>query len=352
VTRKTLSLYRLESAERIRGAVEKFRDAVLAERLEAESPEAESPGAESLGEQLYRELFGQLKREESSKSAWLLSLEDSLFELPFAALVAERKGGKAVYAVERHSLQVVPGAMLLSRIPDRRGGRFLGVGDPVYNVADPRWPRAHRAALLVAGSFGFLTKASQDPQELGRLAASADEVEASARTWSAGGATLLEGSDATRAKFLNSLSPVPAVIHLATHVLTPAERREQAFLAFGLSPSAGVEYLATSDVAMLHVPESLVVMTGCSTGTGDAVAGAGLLGLNRAWLMAGAGGVVATGWPVKDSTGEVFSRFYSDLQTVSPAAALRQAQVAMIHSGTWRSRPGYWAAYQITGGAR
>jgi CHAT domain-containing protein len=284
----------------------------------------------------------------------LLSLEDSLFELPFAALVAERKNGKVVYTVERHSLQVVPGALLLSRTSasDQQGGAFLGVGDPIYNVADPRWPwtaRQRRSGIL--GFFGS-AEAGQETEELGRLVASADEVEASARSWRAGGATLLEGRDATRGRFLTSLSPPPAVIHLATHVLTPEGRHEQAFLAFSLSQPAGMQYLATSDIAMLHVPGSLVVMTGCSTASGDAQAGAGLLGLTRAWLMAGARAVVATGWPVQDSGGELFARFYYHLQSIPEAAALRQAQVEMIHSGTWRTTPAYWAAYQMTGGAR
>jgi CHAT domain-containing protein len=346
VTREALSLYRLKSAERIRGAVENFRDAARAGR----------PEAEGLGEQLYQELFGQLKPEEFSRPSWLLSLEDSLFELPFAALVAERKNGKVVYAVEKHSLQVVPGALLLSRTSgsDRQGAGFLGVGDPIYNVADPRWPTAWTARRRGSGIFGFFGRAetSQNTEELGRLVASADEVEASARSWRGGGATLLEGRDATPGKFLTSLSPPPAVIHLATHVLTPAGRHEQAFLAFGLSQPAGMQYLATSDIAMLHVPGSLVVMTGCSTASGDAQAGAGILGLTRAWLMAGAGAVVATGWPVTDSRGDLFSRFYYHLQSIPPAAALRQAQVEMIHSSTWRTTPAYWAAYQMTGGAR
>jgi CHAT domain-containing protein len=179
-------------------------------------------------------------------------------------------------------------------------------------------------------------------------------VEMSARSWRAGSgtATVLEGENARRSRFLAALSVRPAVIHLATHVLTPPERREQAFLAFGLGPSAGAELLATSDVAMLHVPGSLVVMSGCATASGDALAGAGLLGLTRAWLMAGASAVVATGWPVRDSDGEFFSRFYNLLRGSTAAEALRRTQAEMAHSDTWRRAPAYWASYQVTGGAR
>jgi len=215
VTRKTLRLSRLAPAERIRAAVKEFRDAVRVGR----------PVAGRLGEHLYRELFGQLKPEEIGKESWLLSLEDSLFELPFAALVAQQRGGKVVYVVERHSLQVVPGALLLSRTsgPDRLGA-WLGVGDPIYNVADPRWRTASSEPKLGPGMFGFLARANsiEDTGALGRLVASAHEVEASAQSWHAGSGstTLLEGTKARRDRFLSSLSPPPAVIHLATHVLT------------------------------------------------------------------------------------------------------------------------------------
>ena len=45
--------------------------------------------------------------------------------------------------------------------------------------------------------------------------------------------------------------------------------------------------------AALHVSGALVAMTWCATRTGDTHVGAGLLGLSRAWMMAGARAVVA-----------------------------------------------------------
>ena len=105
-------------------------------------------------------------------------------------------------------------------------------------------------------------------------------------------------------------------------------------------------------MARLRVPGALVVMTGCSSGTGDIRAGAGILGLTRAWLVAGASAVMATGWAVEDFDGDLLPAFYRNLQTSSPAEALRRSQVEMLHSGTWQADPAYWASYQVTGGAR
>jgi hypothetical protein len=63
----------------------------------------------------------------------------AIVEAPFAALVTEQKGGKVNYLVSKHSVRKIPGALLLSTGPDAGTGWFLGVGDPIYDAADPRW---------------------------------------------------------------------------------------------------------------------------------------------------------------------------------------------------------------------
>jgi len=201
------------------------------------------------------------------------------------------------------------------------------------------------------------------------------EVEASAKMWVAGGgaAVVLQGADAQRDAFLGWLERRPAVIHLATHVLFPVANRERGLIAFSLGDprrgerhgaaqaggsskvssaplAAEPEFLTTSEIAELRVPGALVVMTGCATGSGQAQAGAGLLGLTRAWLMAGASTVIATAWPVEDNSGGLFARFYLYLRDHSAAEALQLSQREAAHSRTGRQGPESWASYQVTGG--
>jgi CHAT domain-containing protein len=211
-------------------------------------------------------------------------------------------------------------------------------------------------------------------------------VESSAKTWLAGGgaAVVLQGPEAQRDAFLGRLEQRPAVIHLATHVLFPTANREQGLIAFSLGDSrkshsrageprdgglrdsgfrnsdssngsspriaAKPEFLTTSEIAALRVPGALVVMTGCATGSGEAQAGAGLLGLTRAWLMAGASTVISTAWPVEDNSGGIFARFYFYLRNHSAAEALQLSQREAAHSRTGRQGPESWASYQVTGG--
>ncbi len=376
VTRNSLRLYPLAPRSRIRQSIKEFRDMVQAER----------PEADELGKQLYHDLFGGLG-EERSKTAWLLSLEDALFELPFAALVPEsdisrprftgqQSTGKrgTMYLVERHSLQIVPGVFLLKQrhAAGTARGRMVVVGDPIYNTADPRWQEIEaepERGIFGLESFqirpfagptyswdrafrGGVSLEAGAPAQLNRLVGSAGEAEAVSQVWGTTRTTVLEGGQALRERLLKSLSPAPDVIHLATHVLAGRLSEKKSFLALGLGPDRQPELLSESDIGVLQVPDSLVVMTGCSTATGDILAGAGLQGLTEAWAVAGARGVVATQWPVRDRTGDFLPGFYTALLSFPTAEALQKTQVAMIHSGTAYAASSSWASYQLFGGAR
>jgi CHAT domain-containing protein len=344
VTRDRLELFKIAGKSAIRAQVLSLESAVQAGR----------PEAVELGEGLYRELFGQLRQDMAAKPTWLLSLEGVLFEAPFAALVTEQKGGKVSYLVSKHSVQTIPGALLLSRRPDLGTGGFLGVGDPIYNAADPRWSVQKKPASFV-GFFETLIAGPALPGQFSRLVGSAQELKTSAANWGSLSTVLLQGSTARRDVFLGGLTSNPSVVHLATHVVYPDDRergKQQAFIAFGLGPEGQTEYLTTSDIASLRVPGAFVAMTGCGTGSGDARPGVGLIGLTRAWQMAGASSVLATAWRISDSSGDLLASFYRHLREVSPAEALQLSQLEMIQSGTWRALPSYWATYQITGGAR
>jgi len=333
LTRQSLNLYALAPASQIRAEIEQFRKDVLEGSVDGRPP----------GGKLYLELFGQLTRDESGRRDWLLSLDDLLFEAPLAAATTETDG-QFRYVAEMHSLKVVPGALWLNGGTGKPEGNgwFLGVGDPIYNAADSRWQMAGAPPFRA-----WFARASTDG--LNRLVASRSEVESSAKSWG-GSHVILIGTNARRDPFLALAGRAPSVIHLATHVLTPGQERGQALIAFGLEAGGGSGYLTTTDIAMLSVPGAIVTMTGCETGGGEALAGAGLLGLTRAWQIAGARAVISTLWPVKDSKGDIFASFYRNLHHTTPAEALRRSQVEMIRSGTWRAEPRYWAGYQVTGG--
>jgi CHAT domain-containing protein len=348
-----LSMYQLPDRQRIIRQADLFRQAVLTGGAEAEP----------LGRELYRSLFAGLKPEQRSKSRWLLSLDEGLFDLPFAALVVDGGRSKPVYLVETHSIRVISGAGMRTAQPPREirtSGAFVGIGDAIYNTADARWPgRAPEETRRWLSSHTWwqpswswkTSAAASDTLGLSRLPGSGTEIESCAREWDSS-ATLLRGRDATKQNVRSALATAPAVVHFATHVLHGQQNSSSALIALSVADSGRDELLGSSEISGWNADAGLVVLSGCSSGAAAARPGAGLMGLTRAWLMAGARAVVATRWTTPDDVGVFFRSFYQQLRRSparDPADALRAAQIDALHSHDWRSQPRFWAAYFALG---
>ncbi|MDQ6704960.1 MAG: CHAT domain-containing protein [Acidobacteriota bacterium] len=294
------------------------------------------------GEALYRILFGQLDPVFRDCRRWLVSLDEDLFSIPFSALVIGKKRGEPVYLGETREIQITSGALMLrarSASPEYPK-RFIGVGDPIYNTADPRWRGLRGKGLPI----------SIRPQ-LARLPGTGQELRESALVWSDANnqSVLLTGADANKRRLWQTLAERPAVIHFATHVLQ--EERSGA-IALSLTKSGEPEYLGAAEITPQLVPSSLIVLSGCSSGKAEARPGTGLMGLTRAWIAAGAEAVLATHWATPDDSGPFLVSFYRHLRQFpdeGAAGALRAARLEMIRSGSYRARPGYWAAYFLVG---
>ena len=93
-------------------------------------------------------------------------------------------------------------------------------------------------------------------------------------------------------------------------------------------------------------PESL---PNRESGVATASKGDEVIGLVRAFLIAGAARVVASLWPVDDAvTTEFMAAFYSSLRAgASPATALRSAQLEVMKT---HPHPFHWAAFAVYDG--
>jgi len=311
----------------------------------------DSDDAVAAGARLYATLFGPLAARFRAKKRWLLALDETLFDVPLAALV-ERTGPRTAYLAESHATITIPGAGFWLESMGRRSAArssrlFVGVGDPIYNSADQR---LGKPGPLDSWAW-WAHRAPAQPLVLPRLVASGAELDRSARAW-AGGRTLLEGRAASARNLAEQLSRNPAVVHFATHILEAGDGHHSGLIALSLRDGGGPELVAPEQIAGWNVDAGVVVLSGCHSSTGDVLPGTGLLGLTRAWLTAGASTVVASQWPTPDDSGPLFDTFYRSLgpqRSVSPGEALRRAQVAMIRAGGWRARPRYWAAYFVVG---
>jgi tetratricopeptide (TPR) repeat protein len=309
-------------------------------------------GASTAGATLYKTLFGSLDPRFQTKSRWMLSLDDALFDVPFAALTAPPQGSylKAQFLVERHIIEIVPsveywlargGSPAAWRPADRSAPLFLGIGDPIYNSADARLPKT---SLAIRQSSPMIIFAASPP--LPRLVASAAELEACARSWN-GNKVLLEGAGASRVAIEEQFQRHPEVLHFATHFVPSADAEPQATIALSLTDEGIADVLRPAEIARWHIGPRLVVLSGCNSAAGSVLPGTGLLGLNRAWLAAGARNVISSHWAVPDESGSLFTVLYRNLGAggLSAAEALRAAQLEMLRTADWRARPQYWGAY-------
>ncbi len=119
----------------------------------------------------------------------------------------------------------------------------------------------------------------------------------------------------------------------------------------------------------------LAVLSACETGLGTVAGGEGLLGLQRAFQIAGARSVIASLWSVDDRAtqilmGDFYKAAWDPKGVAGKAEALRRAQMAMLNGkaegGTVRGvslkpevikdmakggrvPPFYWAAFVLSG---
>ena len=228
----------------------------------------------------------------------------------------------------------------------------MGVGDPIYNLADPRLPPELRPAASWSPLALFRRRPAASPGlVLPRLVASASELDACARAWG-GPRVLLEGRDAARRQVAEQLKRNPLIAHFATHVLESSEKPSYGLIALSLNGDGESQVLEPLEIARWRIHTEIVVLSGCHSAAGAALPGTGLLGLTRAWLAAGARAVVGSRWSTSDDDGALFSAMYRRLRSQprrGVAGALHAAQLEMIHSAGWRSSPSYWGAYFAIG---
>ena len=350
VSRERFRLYVLPPKPELAGDMARLSDAVR----------TDSPSARTLGRALYEKLFGQLDAPFRDNPRWILALDEQLFQVPFGALVVEVRGASPVYLIQRHSVRIGTGAIAMAESrakpwSEQLAGGFLGIGDAIYNTADPRWkPLAEPwwSVLPVASAATSLGE-TRGPA-LTRLVGSAQEIESCARAWRSrdGGAVLLEGADASPERLQHALAARPSVIHFAAHFLQAKQSPQYGMIALSLASSGESQLLSPLEIARSEIQTALVVLSGCSSGRAAALPASGLMGLTRAWLAAGARAVVASHWPTPDDTGTLFVNFYRHFREApdaGPAAALQKAQLDLLRAGGWRANPQYWATYFVAG---
>lgn len=267
-----------------------------------------------------------------------------------------------------HEIVNEPSASTLALLIDNTAGRKQAAktiavfADPVFEADDPRINSANRNSSSATSQLQE-TDSQRALRDVGvaqmgghipRLQASRLEAEAimsAAPWWSGFEAT---GFEASRATVMRPDIGNYRILHFATHGLLNDEHPELSGVVLSLFDEKGQQqegFLRLHDIYNLKLPVDLVVLSACNTGLGKDVRGEGLIGLTRGFMYAGASSVVASLWKVDDeATAELMRYFYRFMlkDGLSPAAALRKAQVTMSQQARWHA-PYYWSGFIIQG---
>jgi CHAT domain-containing protein len=232
--------------------------------------------------------------------------------------------------------------------------------NPVFEVDDPRVKPNSSSESRAAGLSqrkevqAFRDVGFGEGKQIPPLPASREEADAIMSTvpWRSG--LRFEGFDASRATISSAELSRYRIVHFATHGFVDYRHPELSGLVLSLVDEQGNAQdglLRMHDIYNLKLPVDLVVLSACNTGLGKDVKGEGLIGLTRGFMYAGASGVVASLWKVDDeATAELMKHFYEGIfqKNLSPAASLRESQLAMWRQKRWHA-PYYWAAFVIQG---
>jgi CHAT domain-containing protein/Tfp pilus assembly protein PilF len=356
----------LGPSQKLAELVNRWRTGYGASRPSANQP---SPAAE-----LRRLLWERLEPHVRGAKVILVAPDGPLIGLPLAALPGSKANS---YLLEEYAFVNIPMPQLL---PD------------LIAKTDPRFDRP--VSLLLVGDVNFGPPAEPFRPLAGTRSEINDIKDSFQQRFSDAKVTVLRKDKATKQAF-TAASHTPRYLHLATHgtfadpsvkSVFALENRARAWrseLLFdrqvvGEHPGllsglvfAGANRKDKKSEAILTALEvgemelrgvELVVLSACDTGLGLVAGGEGVLGLQRAFQVAGARTTVTSLWKVSDrETQQLMSRFYENLwdKKLSKVEALRQAQLWMLREGNVRGLdlpadtkmlpPRYWAAFVLSG---
>ncbi|HSK78135.1 MAG TPA: CHAT domain-containing protein [Thermoanaerobaculia bacterium] len=290
----------------------------------------------------------------------IVAADGGLHYVPFAMLPDPGASGEkgSVPLLAGHEVVNVPSAsavVLQRRLvrPEPAPDAVAVLADPVFDPEDPRVAGSAGGSSPVVASFSTARVPSGAGSFL-RLPWTRREAQAISAVAPAGRSLLALDFRASRQTALSPELSRYRIVHFATHGVVDSQTPALSGLMLSRVGEEGKPmegFLGLGDVYNLRLRADLVVLSGCETALGKELRGEGLVGLTQGFLYSGAKQVVASLWRVEDrATAELMSRFYRGLllEGRSPAAALREAQLAVRSDKRWRS-PYYWSGFVLQG---
>jgi CHAT domain-containing protein len=207
---------------------------------------------------------------------------------------------------------------------------LFALGDPIYEESDSRY-REHRTGKDGAPSLQAASRSTPEKISLRevvlrsgfsipRLPETREEVLKIGELFSSkeGGASIKLDLQARESEVKKARLSDYQYIHFATHGILSGDIPyilEPALVLTQVAESEEDGFLKTSEVLGWKLKADLVVLSACKTALGKQVAGEGIVGLSRAFMLAGAKSVVVSLWSVdSNSTAALMRQYYKNLR--------------------------------------
>ena len=271
-------------------------------RVALENPKIDPrPQGKKLYDLLVKPIEADLKAVNAQSVLW--SLDGTLRYVPLAALSPD---GKTYMAQQtRHSSLFAPAAL-----------------PGLVQAAKSKWN---------AAAFGVTTGRKENGVDFPDLPGAFAEIVALDKTIPT---RAFVDSDFTEAALRNALAAHPPVVHIASHFALKPNNPSGSFLLLGKG-SLRLEAIAQSRSRFFGGVE-LLTLSACNTASGGGTNENGVEVESFALLAQkkGAGAVLASLWPVDDSSTQALMQTFYDIHKAKPtlgkAECLREAQVALI----------------------
>ncbi|MEG3957926.1 CHAT domain-containing tetratricopeptide repeat protein [Microcoleus sp. herbarium2] len=359
LTKTSITSYELPKAAEIETTAKNFRDAVTAPSSR-NSPNQVTQANDAISQMILQPVAAQLGQKR------LLIVSDGVLNyLPFAALSLPGKSGENGNPplIVDHEIVLLPSGSTLGILRQNYADlpaptRTLAIfADPVFSGNDERvknYSSATTQQAVEAANPGLSRSRGDNSVQFDRLKFTRKEAQIIQGLVPANSITQSFDFAASRAAAISSNLSEYKIIHFATHGLANSDHPELSGIILSLIDEKGNAlngFLRLTDIFNLKLAADLVVLSACQTGLGQNIQGEGMVGLTRGFMYAGAKRVVVSLWSVDDEgTAALMSSFYQKMlqKGLTPAAALRAAQLEMWKQEKWKS-PYYWAAFTLQG---
>ncbi len=145
-------------------------------------------------------------------------------------------------------------------------------------------------------------------------------------------------------------------VHFATHGILDYNDFRNSYLVFAgndQNDAAQNGKLTIREIKSLKIEDcELVTLSACETGVNKEISKGWYISPANSFLVKGVKTVVASLWKVHDeATSILMTEFYKNIEHMSKAEALRQAQISLTHNPKYQ-HPYYWAPFLLYGSWR